>query len=257
MARIKYNVEGVESGRTPPKPGTYKAKVHSLTHRDQDGKNDIEVVLEITDGKYKGSRLWSYVGLGEASAWKMAEFVLALGKGKKGFVDTEKDVGKKLGITVTADEWKGEYRARVSKFLTADSMEDDEDEGEDLDTDDEDLDDEDDEESDEDEDESDEDEDDEEDEPAPPPTKARKPGTQKVGGKKAAKVVEPEPEEDEEDEEDDSEDEEESDEEPEDYEAWSEDELREELESRGMSTRGSKKALIARIQKDDASAKPF
>lgn len=172
----------------------------------------------------------------------MAEFIAAIGKPKKGSLDTERDVGKKLGITVQADEWKGEYRARVSKFLTADSLEDDEEEGEELDDEeeaDEDDDDDDTEDESEEADEDDEEEDDEEEaeeEPPPPPKK------------KSKKKAEPEPEEEAEEEES---------EEPEDYEKWSEDELREELESRGMSVRGSKKALITRISKDDKSTKPF
>lgn len=304
MAKMKYDVANVESSNfESPQPGTYSAKIFSVVDRtEMEGKNDWEVVLEITkEGRFKGSRIWYYLNWGEPSRWKVKEFVDALGMKAKGVLDSDRLVGKEVGIVVVADSWQGEYKGRISKFLQLSAVADDDEDEEDV-VDDEDIDaDEDDgdeEEQDyssmtlkelreeaearslhlsaktkkdkdaliealeEDDEENADEEDDEEDEPEPPKTKA---GKQKVGGKKAAEVVAPE-EDDEDDDEDDEEaddedddgDDSDSDEEDEDYTEWSETELREECEARGLPTRGSKKALIARIEKDNAAAaKPF
>ena len=286
MAKIKYDVSKAEPGGTglQPQPGIYLGKVSKVTdRRDQAGKNDLEVIIDVTKAmdkpnkKFVGARLWTYPNFGEAADWKMREFTDAMGLKPKGIMDTDRLVGKTVGMVIVADSYQDQYKGRIGKLLHPDALEEDEpddvdeDEDEDEDTEDEvdyssmslrDLraaaEDEDIdhkglskkdliaalEGDDEDEDEDDEDED-EEDEPEPPAKKKGK-----------AKKAEPEPEEDDEDEDED--DDEDEDEDEEDYDEWSISELKEELESRGLKTVGKKTSLIARLEKDDQSSdKPF
>ena len=69
MAKIKYDLSEIETrtNRVPPK-GTYKAKVFKVTDRSDQGKNDLEVVVEINEGKFKGVRLWSYLSFNAQAA---------------------------------------------------------------------------------------------------------------------------------------------------------------------------------------------
>lgn len=351
MATIKYDNSKVET-RKQASPGVHLFKIVSVRDRSEEGKQDIEVILEVAEGKDKGARVWSYPGLTEATAWKFRQFTDALGLPPKGSLNTAKLVGKPIGGLITEDTWDGEYRARLKTFLDPEKVGEslDEEEGEDLDdvTEDEgdevdldalDLDElkelieeeeldldadeiigkskgaraeaklraaiqefydaqeeegdeDDDEDDDEDEDgeesyedmdlsdlvtlakergikltvkerkdkqviidkleeadEADEaDDDDEEDEEPEPPARKGKASTKaKVAGKPAAKAVAA-------DEDDDDEEEEQ-----EDYSDWDEDDLREELESRGLSVKGTKKVMITRLERDDSKSgtKPF
>lgn len=121
MAKIKYNVKGVdrsERNYEQPQPGLYTMEIKEANHRDKDGKNDIELILEITEDNelYVGSRVWSYVGLGDASQWKLAELTDALDLPETGTLDTTKLVGKKMKVKVNSDSWNNEYRARAGRF---------------------------------------------------------------------------------------------------------------------------------------------
>lgn len=396
MATIKYDNSNVET-RKQASPGVHLFKIVSVRDRSEEGKQDIEVILEVSEGKDKGARVWSYPGLTEATAWKFRQFTDALGMPPKGNLNTAKLVGKPIGGLITEDTWDGEYRARLKTFLDPEKVGAEDEEGEDLpeeegdevdldaldldelkefieeeeldiDADEvvgkskgaraeaklraaieeamgeaeEDEDDEDDEgdeedeeeaqdystmslaelkaelkkrgldpvtgkakiiaaleandeEADEDEDDEDEEgeesyedmdlpdlvtlakergikltvkqkkdkqtiidllesadeddeaEEDEEDEEPEPPKKGKATTKAKVAGKPAAKAVAAEEDDDEEDED------------QEDYSDWDEDDLREELESRGLSVKGTKKVMITRLERDDSKsgAKPF
>lgn len=130
IARIKYDVEDVEPGKEfeQAKPGIYSAKIIEVEPRQENGKNDIHLTVEITDPKDTYSRLHSYVHLGEASRWKMRELTDALGLPGKGTLDTDKMVNKNLRVKVGAGTYEGEYRAQLNRFL---SLKDDDDEDED------------------------------------------------------------------------------------------------------------------------------
>lgn len=137
LTKIKYDVSDVEVSDVnynQPKPGVYGAKIFDATPRNTDGKNDIEVIVEVTDkGEFQAARLWTYVHLGEASRWKMRELTDAVGLPPKGVLDTDKLVGKKLKIKVNAGSYEGEYRARVQRFLKAGDSVDGSDESDDGD----------------------------------------------------------------------------------------------------------------------------
>lgn len=243
------------------KPDTYKVRIKSATHRGEDqGKNDIQVVFEVAENKNKakGVPLMGYVSFSESSAWKLREFIDALGMKGNGTLDTDRLKGQELMAVVQDDTYQGEVRSKITKYLSAVEDEDEEDvEEEDL----EDEEDEEDEEEDTDEDE-DEEEDEEDDEEEEEPVAKKAPVKKGASRATNVKKSKPEPvdeEEDEEDEEDDEEEEEpESDEEEEDYSTWTLEELREEAESRGLATKGTAKTLQGRLERDDkTSAKPF
>jgi hypothetical protein len=126
MAKIKYDNKGIDRGGgnyEQPQPGLYEVEIKEANLRDTNGKNDIEVVLEITKNNsgFVGSRLWSYCTLGE-NRWRFAELCDALGLPEKGELDTSKLVGKKLKVKVNADSYNNEYRARVGRFVPLDSV---------------------------------------------------------------------------------------------------------------------------------------
>jgi len=122
VAKVKYDNTNVEPSQfKQPTPGLYTAKIDEANHRSDDGHNDIEVVFVIDGGEFDGAKVWTYVGLSEASGWKLLELTDALGLPKKGELDTNKIVNKKVKIKINPDQWEGEYRARVGRIspLTA------------------------------------------------------------------------------------------------------------------------------------------
>jgi len=135
MAKVKYDVEGVESGGDfeQAKPGIYPAVIREAEYRNADGKHDIHVICEITDPANTYSWLHSYISFSEAARWKMREFTDALGMPEKGTIDTDKLASKKLRIKVGAGTYEGEYQARLQRFLKFKDDEDEEDEEEEED----------------------------------------------------------------------------------------------------------------------------
>lgn len=252
MAKVKYNVSGVEGGGdfTPPKPGVYVAKIAEASRRTGE-KNDIEVVYEIVKGDFKGSRIWDYVPLTEAAAFRLRQFIDALGLGEKGTLDTDKILGKKVKIRVKGRTWNDEYRAEIgSVFALDDDTEDDSDDGDDDDDDD--LDDE---------EQGDGDGDEEQDfsEMDNAELKAAveendgdlseiTDGVKGVSKKRAAIIAWLEENASGDDDDDEASD---DDEDGDDYDEWETKELKEELKTRGLKTGGNKAALIKRLREDD------
>lgn len=169
--KIKYDVSEVERGGQQPDPGLYHAKIAKVEDgQARSGNQMLTVTFKIVKGKFKNATIRTWIVYAdkdgrpaEQSAWKLAEFVDAVGlKTDRGTLDTDKLVGKELQIKVDGDTYEGNYQAKVGR-LTAlpdeDEVEDEDDDEEDEDdtvsqvADDEDEDDEDDEDDDEDDDE--------------------------------------------------------------------------------------------------------
>lgn len=144
MAKIKFNVKGVESGggqRKLVKPGVYDCKITSCVDATPTNGKDrrLEVVSTITQkGDFEGVPLRTdYINLvSEAAAWKLRQFLEGVGivkDGKEsGDFDPAKLVNKPVRIRVKSrmDE---EYGAQneVGTYLPVEDEEDLE-EGEDL-----------------------------------------------------------------------------------------------------------------------------
>ena len=219
---IKFNVRGVESGGDFDKPvpvGLYRARVQEVEHTESksSGNEMLKVTYEIARGDHKGRLAWDYIVLNENNAWKLRQFLEAVGlvKGKKerGTLDLAKIAGTEVQLKLKheTDDTYGTRHKVGSVLPMPDEDDDDEDE---YDEDDEDIEDEDVEE--------DEDDDEEEDD-----------------------------EDDEDEDEDEDEDDDEEVEEVEDYNDLSVDELRAELRERGLKATGKKSLLVKRLEKDD------
>ena len=119
---IDYDVSGVEEGggggSEEPKPGVYPARIVSVTQRDQkaDGSpaNDLQVILDL-GGDYRW--LYTYVGLGEASDWKLAEFVRAVGLKDKGKINPEKLANTMVRLKVNPDQYEGNYQGKAGRLM--------------------------------------------------------------------------------------------------------------------------------------------
>jgi hypothetical protein len=135
MARVKYDVRGVEAGqRKVPSPNVYQAKITSADITKPEGKDErIELVVEvINDSDFNGAKLYEYVNLeSDSAAWKLRELLEAAGvvgerkSSESGTLDTDKDlVGKIIGIKTfirPADDARGfDEQARIRRMFPAD-----------------------------------------------------------------------------------------------------------------------------------------
>jgi hypothetical protein len=249
--KIKYDVSDVEAGQdfdTPVPVGLYRCTVSEIedTVSQSSGNQMLAVTMEISKGEFKGRKLWDYIVLTEAAAWKLRQFLEAIGevngKKAKGTLDIEAVIGSAVMAKVkhetdNRDPENPVVRARVGSLLPVpdsgasdDDLDDDEPEDDDEPDydyeslaecsraeleeiiEDEDLD-----------------------------VSFRKNTKDEVLLERVAEALGVEEEEEEEEDEDE--------EEP--YDEWSTDELRAACAERGIKKTGTKKQLIARLEKDD------
>jgi hypothetical protein len=119
---IDYDVSDVEEGggggSEEPKPSVYPARIVSVTQRDTksngDPANDLQVILDL-GGDYRW--LYSYIGLGEASDWKLAEFVRAVGLKDKGKINPDKLKDVMVRVKVNPDTYEGNYQAKAGRLM--------------------------------------------------------------------------------------------------------------------------------------------
>lgn len=259
MPKIKYDLRDVESSggfETPP-PGLYRAKLAECNVKKSKAGNDmLECIYELSRGDYKGSRVWDYVVLNEASEWKLKQFLEAVGKiagkkSEKGAFDPDEFEDAEVQVRLKHETYNDEPRARVAAVLPLPEDDEDEEEIEVEDS----------------EDDDDEGADEEytyedlegmdlgelkevieEEELGIRVTKKSKVETVLA---KVAEALELEPEEEDEDEED-------EDDEDVAYEDMTPEELKAECKDRGLKAAGKKAVLIARLEKDDEEAEdPF
>jgi hypothetical protein len=137
VAKIPYDLAGVDAGGAElPPVGIYKAKVSKLTDETPDGKaRRLVVVVDLTDPRYKGFRLWKYISLPfdkkSPSAWIQAQFLAATTGKEKGSIDPDRpgDLNE-FKVDLRHREWDGEMRGELKSFIP---LSDDDDEGEDED----------------------------------------------------------------------------------------------------------------------------
>jgi hypothetical protein len=121
---INYDVSGVESsgGGTGVKApaGLRVGEIMLCEQREQkaDGSpaNDIRLAVNVGEDY---DWIYTYIGLGPESDWKMAEFVRALGLKDKGRLDPEKMKGKLIRVKVNQDTYEGEYSPRIGRLMAA------------------------------------------------------------------------------------------------------------------------------------------
>jgi hypothetical protein len=139
--KVKYNVKGVESRSDfePIPKGVYEFEVETCEVTKPKGKDQrIEVVYVIPSGDLKGRKLYDYINLeSEAAAWKLRQFLETFGlvtdKKETGEFDPAKLVGEKLMVKVVhkpdnREGHEGEIQSRVgSTFAAGESEEGEED----------------------------------------------------------------------------------------------------------------------------------
>jgi hypothetical protein len=128
----KVNFKGVESRRTPAE-GDYLCKVlEAKLGESGKGNEQSEFICEITEGEYKGSKLYLYCPHGEQSLWKLHAFLTALG------VDVPEDemeleydeyVDQEFMGVVGHESYNGKKQARLVDFDVAEAWEGEKDSG--------------------------------------------------------------------------------------------------------------------------------
>lgn len=139
---VKVNFKGVESRQTPPE-GDYKLEVLEANSKASGNGGDmIEFILEVAEGKYKGTKLWFYCPLSDNSLWKLHAFLTALGEEvpeDEMDIDLSDLVGKEVVGVLTHETYQGKKRAKMTDFASLEDYEgelagaDDDDDDEDED----------------------------------------------------------------------------------------------------------------------------
>lgn len=121
---VRVNFKNVESRRTPPE-GDYKLEILEATTGTSNAGNDqIEFVLEVADGEYKGTKVWFYCPLAENSLWKLHAFLTALGEDvpeDEMDIDLSDLVGKELVGVLTHETYQGKKQAKMTDFDSIDN----------------------------------------------------------------------------------------------------------------------------------------
>lgn len=118
---VKVNFKGVESRKTP-KEGDYIVEVlEANSGKSSSGNDQIEFVLEIAKGEFKGVKLWFYCPLQENSLWKLHAFLTALGEDvpeDEMDIDLGDLVGKQCVGVLSHETYNGKKRAKMTDFDT-------------------------------------------------------------------------------------------------------------------------------------------
>jgi len=137
---LKYDSTKVDRSKgpvEPPAPGVYRMVVQSANHVPaKDGSNEyIEIVSRMAEndaeGKGKGYGFWDRVWLTEASAWRLDQWLAAVGidteKKAKGSFSDKTFLGKEVRGKVNSDYYNGDYKPKlgfVTAYVAADDDED-------------------------------------------------------------------------------------------------------------------------------------
>lgn len=122
---IEYDVTDVEesSGGTGVKikPGVHPARIVRANHRTEkkngEPANDIELALDVGE---QYDWVFTYVGLSDASDWKLAELVRAVGLKDKGKLDLDKHVKDKvIRVKINSGTYEGEYSPDAGRLMKA------------------------------------------------------------------------------------------------------------------------------------------
>lgn len=116
---VRVNFKDVESRRTPPEADYILEILEANSGDSSKGNAQIEFVLEIAKGEYKGTKLWFYCPLDEKSLWKLHAFLTALGEDvpQDDFdIDLPELIGKQVVGVLTHETFQGRKRARMTDF---------------------------------------------------------------------------------------------------------------------------------------------
>lgn len=133
MGMLKVNPAAEAKSDFPTfRPGTYRMRIKSVTDRSPE-KDDFKVTLEYVeqaqlvtlDGNpYNGSlegagNLFDYVMKDSEKQWKLRQLTEAAGLPWQDY-DPEGDLpSKELDVKITTEEYKGELKNKVGRYLKA------------------------------------------------------------------------------------------------------------------------------------------
>lgn len=116
---VKVNFKGVESRKTPPEGDYILEVLEANSGTSGNGNDQIEFILEIAKGEFKGVKLWFYCPLQENSLWKLHAFLTALGEDvpeDEMDIDLSDLVGKEVVGVLTHETYQGRKRAKMTDF---------------------------------------------------------------------------------------------------------------------------------------------
>jgi hypothetical protein len=127
---LKYDVSGVDPEGVvfeAPTPGVYRARTEQLEIvPTRNGDDMLKVRFKLTkgnsDGKFKGAVVFENIVIGEASEWKLDQFLQAVGltdgKRRKGVLDTDQPQKlPELLLRIKNETYEGERQAKVAAML--------------------------------------------------------------------------------------------------------------------------------------------
>jgi hypothetical protein len=82
----------------------------------------LNVTMEVEEGSdYDGQRVWATVSLSPKARWKLEEFLDAVQAPEEGELYGDDFVGVRVRTTIIHEQWEGQTRARVERFLPMES----------------------------------------------------------------------------------------------------------------------------------------
>lgn len=127
---ISVDFEGVKAFKAIPE-GSYVVEVSEVTQETSSTDNDmLKWTFEVTEGKFKGSKLWLNTSLVPAALFKLREVLEGLGLEVPDDVmelDLSDIVGLSCGVNVLHEDYQGKPQARIIDFISAEDVSEDED----------------------------------------------------------------------------------------------------------------------------------
>lgn len=129
-SKVKVDLSGVES-RKVPEEGIYNVKVESVeeTESNNSGKPLLKWVFVITDGEFKGMKLFENTSLQPQALFKLKNVLEGLGVDipNKAFdIDLSEMIGLTASVDVVNEKFEGNKKAVIAEYIV-DGDEDEED----------------------------------------------------------------------------------------------------------------------------------
>ncbi len=112
---ITVDFTGVE-GRSVVPNDNYAVRVEEVTKEQGDKGAYLQFVLKITDGEFKGRKLWHICSLAPQSLWNLRATLEAMGRTvptSKMQLDYRSLKGSEFGVTTELETYKGKQKAKV------------------------------------------------------------------------------------------------------------------------------------------------
>lgn len=123
MAKIKVDMTNVQDGFVTVPEGDYICKVSKITlETSEKGSKYLKWEFLIGLGEYKGQKLFHNTSLLPQALFNLRNTIIALGievPKSVQTIDTDKYIGKIVGVTVVHEDYQGKLRAKVADLWRA------------------------------------------------------------------------------------------------------------------------------------------